>query len=112
GLQAMLAAIRAAQIAGALSRVLEMCVEYANTRAQFGRPIAKFQAIQHQLAELAEQAAAAQVASLYACRQIDADHIRHGAAIAKTCTGKAATRGAAIAHQVFGAIGVTDEHLL
>lgn len=107
-----IATLRAVQIAGALARVLALCIDYGNTRVQFGRPIGKFQAIQHQLAELAEQAAAAQVAGLLACRRIDAGDAAYGAAIAKSYAGRAATRGAAIAHQVFGAIGVTDEHLL
>ena len=40
----------AAQLAGAMERVLAITVAYANERDQFGRPIGKFQAIQHQLA--------------------------------------------------------------
>jgi acyl-CoA dehydrogenase len=79
---------------------------------QFGKPIGKFQAIQHMIAELASQAAAAQVAGLYAARQIDAGNPFQAAAVAKALVGKAAGRAAAIAHQVFGAIGVTDEHSL
>ncbi len=112
GLLPQLAALRAVQIAGALDRVLMLCVEYGNTRVQFGKPIGKFQAVQHMIAELASHTAAAQVAGLYACRRIDAGDAEHGAAVAKSRAGKAATRGAEIAHQVFGAIGVTDEHIL
>jgi len=112
GLRPHLAALRSIQMAGALARVLDLCVEYANTRAQFGKPIGKFQAIQQMIAELASQAAAAQVAGLYAARQIDAGNANYGAAVAKGLVGRAATRAAAIAHQVFGAIGVTDEHSL
>lgn len=112
GLRPHLAALRSMQMAGALARVLDLCVEYANTRVQFGKPIGKFQAIQQMIAELASQAAAAQVAGLYAARQIDADNASYGAAVAKSLIGRAATRAAAIAHQVFGAIGVTDEHSL
>ncbi|RJF91727.1 acyl-CoA dehydrogenase family protein [Noviherbaspirillum saxi] len=115
GLKPHLATLRSVQMAGALDRILALCVEYGNTRVQFGKPIGKFQAIQHMIAELAGHTAAAQVAGLYACRQIatgipaDAEF---GAAIAKTRLGSAATRATAIAHQVFGAIGVTDEHQL
>jgi acyl-CoA dehydrogenase len=112
GLRPHLAALRSMQMAGALARVLDLCVEYANTRVQFGKPIGKFQAIQQMVAELASQAAAAQVAGLYAGRQVDAGNASYGAAVAKSLVGRAATRAAAIAHQVFGAIGVTDEHSL
>ena len=112
GLLPYLASLRSVQIAGALEELLSLCVEYANTREQFGRPIGKFQAIQHAIAELASQTAAAQVAGQYAFRQIDADNAEHGGMIAKIRAGQAAGRGAEIAHQVFGAIGFTDEHSL
>jgi hypothetical protein len=56
------ALFRAAQMAGAMEAALALSTRYANDRIQFGRPIAKFQAIQQQLALLAEQAAAASVA--------------------------------------------------
>ncbi|MDB5988071.1 MAG: acyl-CoA dehydrogenase [Nevskia sp.] len=115
GLLAPLAVLRAQQLAGGLAQVLALCVDYANTRSQFGKTIGKFQAIQHQLAELAELTAAAQVAAGYAARQLDsgnADSAERGAAVAKIRAGLSATRGAAIAHQVFGAIGTTDEHIL
>jgi acyl-CoA dehydrogenase len=112
GLLPYLAGLRSVQIGGALEELLSLCVEYANTREQFGRPIGKFQAIQHAIAELASQTAAAQVAGQYAFRQIDAGNVEHGGMIAKIRAGQAAGRGAEIAHQVFGAIGFTDEHSL
>lgn len=115
GLLPHLAAVRAVQMAGLLDSMRGLCVEYANTRVQFGKPLARFQAIQHMIADLAGQTAAAQVAGLYACRQIDGGDLeaaQFGAAVAKTRLGSAATRASAIAHQVFGAIGVTDEHQL
>ncbi|WP_051361746.1 acyl-CoA dehydrogenase family protein [Solimonas soli] len=115
GLLAPLAVLRALQLAGGLSQTLALAVDYANTRSQFGRTIGKFQAIQHQIAELAELTAAAQVAAVYAARQLDggdAAAAERGAAVAKIRAGASATRGAAIAHQVFGAIGITDEHRL
>ena len=112
GLLPYLASLRSVQIAGALEELLSLCVEYANTREQFGRTIGKFQAIQHAIAELASQTAAAQVAGQYAFRQIDAGNAEHGGMIAKIRAGQAAGRGSEIAHQVFGAIGFTDEHSL
>ena len=53
------AAARAMQMAGALQTVLEVAVQYAEERIAFGRPIGKFQAVQHNLARLGEEAAAA-----------------------------------------------------
>lgn len=114
GLLPALGVLRSVQIAAALERVLTMTIEYANTRQQFGQPIGRFQAVQHLLADLAAQAAVAQAAALYGCRQLDADAAAGapGAAVAKIVTSRAAGIGAAAAHQVFGAIGVTDEHPL
>ncbi|HEY7084928.1 MAG TPA: acyl-CoA dehydrogenase family protein [Hyphomicrobiaceae bacterium] len=116
-LQLMGAAARAMQMAGALEAILELAVRYANERIAFERPIAKFQAVQHNLARLAGETAAAVAAAGSA-----ADTIAHAArfdetvllevAAAKIRVGEAAGEGAAIAHQVFGAIGFTQEHTL
>src|SRR5271165_3313278 len=57
------AAVRLQQIAGALEKILEQSVQYALDRSQFGRPIAKFQAVQHNLATLAGEVAAASAAA-------------------------------------------------
>lgn len=106
------ALMRSFQIAGSLERVLEMCVQYSTERVQFGRPIAKFQAIQHQIAELAGHVAAASVAAdaaLLAAQHRDAEF---EIAAAKLTASEAATIGYAIAHQVHGAMGFTHEHAL
>jgi acyl-CoA dehydrogenase len=110
------AALRAQQMAGALETALDLAVQYAMDRTQFGRPIGKFQAVQHNLATLAGEAAAAGAAADAASEAIAA----HGAAaaaeaavaIAKLRAGEAAGSGAAIAHQVHGAMGFTYEHSL
>jgi acyl-CoA dehydrogenase len=112
GLHAAGAALRSIQIAGALARVLEMTVQYANERSQFGRPIGKFQAIQQSLAVLAGQTAAASAAADLAAEAITAPVGDHCIAVAKARTGEAASVAAAIAHQVHGAIGFTHEHSL
>lgn len=111
-LLAHFAVLRSAQIAGALGHMLPLCVEYANDRVQFGRPIAKFQAIQHALAQLASEVAASQASAGFACRKADSHEIEYGAMVGMSRAGRAATFGAEIAHQVFGAIGFTDEHSL
>jgi acyl-CoA dehydrogenase len=76
--------------------------------------IAKFQAIQQQLALLAEQAAAASVAVESAAIAVAADRPSSALAVAavKIRTGEAAGKVAEIAHQVHGAIGFTHEHRL
>lgn len=107
------ALVRACQMAGAVGRVLDLCVTYAGERVQFGRPIGRFQAIQQQLALLAGEAAAADIAARSACRALD----RRGEAFVEIATakiraGEAAGKAAAIAHQVHGAIGFTDEYHL
>jgi acyl-CoA dehydrogenase len=115
-LRAAGAALRSQQIAGALERVTEMTTQYALDRTQFGRPIGKFQAVQQNLAVLAGQTAAAAAAADMAGETVPA-----GAeetmrlipiAAAKARCGEAAGLGAAIAHQVHGAIGFTHEHSL
>lgn len=119
-LMALFAAIRSAQMAGALRAVLGMAVAHANLRVQFGRALSGFQAIQQQLARLGTQTAAALAASQGSLEAVDAclaSGARPGtlAASLNVCAGKvrageAAGIGAAIVHQVFGAIGFTAEH--
>jgi acyl-CoA dehydrogenase len=107
-----LALLKATQISGILDRILALTIDYANTRSQFGRTIGKFQAIQHHVAEIAMQAAAAQAAVIFGCQQMDAGRGASGGAIAKLRCSVAASAAASAAHQVFGAIGVTEEHEL
>lgn len=111
------ALLRAQAMTGALERILAMSVQYAQEREAFGRPIAKFQAVQHNLAMLAGEAAAATAASdgamLAAAAHGFADErALRAVAAAKIRVGEAAGAGAAIAHQVHGAMGFTFEHRL
>ncbi|HVR30198.1 MAG TPA: acyl-CoA dehydrogenase family protein [Thermoanaerobaculia bacterium] len=105
---------RAALMSGALERILEMTVDYARERIQFGRPIGQFQAVQQELAVLAGEVAAAQTAADAAAVALDrsdpSDEL--AVAVAKVRVGEAAGRAAMIAHQVHGAIGFTHEHEL
>ena len=111
------AAARAAQMAGALQAILDISVEYAKERVAFERPIGKFQAVQHNLARLAGEAAASIAAAQSLAERIGRDGSFGDAvfvevASAKIRVGEAAGEGAAIAHQTHGAIGFTNEHIL
>ena len=109
-LRAVGAAMRVQQIAGALTRLTAMTTQYAQDRTQFGRPIGKFQAVQQNLAVLAGQAAAAVAAADIAAEAVENGVKMLPIAAAKARAGEAAGIGAAIAHQVHGAIGFTAEH--
>ncbi len=110
GLRAAGAAVRTAQIAGALSRALSLSVGYAQTRVQFGRPIGKFQAIQQTLAVLAGQSAAAIAAADMAADGLAGDLSPMLVGAAKARAGEAASVAAGLAHQSHGAIGFTQEY--
>jgi acyl-CoA dehydrogenase len=109
--------VRAAQTAGALQTILQMSVAYANERVAFERKIGKFQAVQQNLARLAGEAAAALAAAGSAADTLaerpTLDEVTFlEVASAKIRCAEAAAEGSAIAHQVFGAIGFTQEHIL
>jgi acyl-CoA dehydrogenase len=108
------ALMRAAQMAGAMEAALALATRYANERVQFGRPIGRFQAIQQQLAVLAEHAASSWVAVENAARAVAEGRPSAGfaCAAAKIRAGEAAGKVAEIAHQVHGAIGFTQEYRL
>lgn len=106
------ALVRSVQMAGALDRTLDQCMTWVNDRVQFGRPIAKFQAIQHQLAVLASETAAAGAAVGQAVEASASTPDLVTVAVAKARVGEAAGKAANIAHAVFGAMGFTREHTL
>ncbi|MGK2871316.1 MAG: acyl-CoA dehydrogenase family protein [Alphaproteobacteria bacterium] len=113
------ALIRAVQIGGALERALVESVKYANDRIQFGKPIGKFQAVQQNLAMLADEVAACGAAGSAACAAVDKsrhsnnmDDVWLRIAAAKARAGEGAGKGASIAHQAHGAFGFTYEHVL
>ncbi len=111
-LEGVLALSRALMMAGAMQSLLDLSVGYAMERSQFGRPIAKFQAVQQQLSVLAGEAAATIRAADAGLEALLTDAAVREAGIAKARAGEAAGRGAAIAHQVHGAMGFTYEHRL
>jgi len=103
---------RSVLMVGALDRALELAVSHARTRVQFGRPIARFQAVQQELARFADEVAAAAAAALSAAGNVERGDAAIAVACAKTRVGEAATTGAGIAHQIHAAIGVTEEYAL
>ncbi len=104
--------LRTAQIAGALDAALAASIAYANDRVQFGKPISKFQTVQQNLAIFAIEAAAVNSAGQAAARAADVGDAGFEFAAAKLRANLAAGQGAALAHQVHGAIGFTLEYPL
>ena len=109
---ALAATLDAAAIVGSLDRVCALSIDYANTRKQFGKPIAKFQAVQALVARLASEAAAARAAVEHAATALRRQDALFWAGVAKSRASEAAGKAAAYAHQIHGAIGFTREYEL
>jgi acyl-CoA dehydrogenase len=104
------AALYAAMLAGAMTRVFEMTLAYCNERVQFGRALGKFQAVQHQLSVMAELVAATSISAEAAFQTTGrAPHLLR-AAMGKARGSEAAVEVANSAHAMHGAIGVTEEY--
>ena len=108
---------RSLQIAGTLESMLDISVRYSGDRVAFEKKISKFQAVQHNLARLAGETSAALAAAGSAADALSNsttfdEAIFLEVASAKIRCSEAAEKGAAIAHQVHGAIGFTQEHIL
>jgi alkylation response protein AidB-like acyl-CoA dehydrogenase len=101
----------AADAVGGAQRLLDMSVEYAKTRVQFGRPIGSFQAIKHRCADLfvAVQAATAAVEAAF-------DHLDQpqpipvSAVVAAVCAHEANWQAVRTAMQIHGGLALTWEH--
>ena len=102
------ALLLAAAISGAADRVLDMTAEYAGPRVQFGKPIGRQQAIQQQLAVMAEDCVAVRLAVELAAAGEQLDPLR--VAAAKALASAAAPRIANTEHAVHGAIGISAEY--
>ncbi|MGM7648753.1 acyl-CoA dehydrogenase family protein [Nocardia sp. JW2] len=108
---------RGLQVCAALDRILDMSVTHASERVQFGRPLAKFQAVQTLVADIAAQASlarAATEAALAAALRTDwqGEELNFLVAVARSCAGHATSVVVRNAHQVHGAMGTTLEHRL
>jgi len=104
-------ALAAEQVGGA-QMVLDMAVEYAKVRVQFGRPIGSFQAIKHKCADMLLEVESAKSAAYYAawCAAEDNDELPAMASLAKSYCSEAYFHSAAENIQIHGGIGFTWEH--
>jgi acyl-CoA dehydrogenase len=103
---------RAALMAGAISAIAAMTLRYSGEREQFGRPIARFQAVQAHLVTIHQQVA---VVASAIDGAVDAVELGRGSfeiACAKMLADRAAQLVTAAAHQTHGAIGMTKEYPL
>jgi acyl-CoA dehydrogenase len=110
----LLRLFRSLLIAGAAQRALDLTVTYVQEREQFGRPLARFPTVQQELARMAGEVALIGAATQAA---VAAEAPAAGGAVSAVVAAKAqASSGAgvvaAIAHQLHGAIGTTQEHRL
>jgi alkylation response protein AidB-like acyl-CoA dehydrogenase len=104
-------ALAAEQVGGA-QKCLEMAVEYAKDRVQFGRPIGSFQAIKHKCADMLLEVESAKSAAYYAgwCAAELNDELPSTASLAKAYCSEAYFHAAAENIQIHGGIGFTWEH--
>jgi alkylation response protein AidB-like acyl-CoA dehydrogenase len=102
----------AAEMLGAARRCMEMSVEYAKVRQQFGQPIGSFQAIKHMCAEMLLDVENSHAATYYAAWALDAasDDAALAASVAKAYVGDASRKVCGNSIQVHGGIGFTWEY--
>lgn len=111
------ALVRAIQVCAAMDRILALSIDHTTSRIQFGRPLSKFQTVQNLISDIAAEAAlarAATEAALTAAVTSDwsGTNLDFLVAVARSCSGHAASVVVRNAHQVHGAIGTTREHRL
>ncbi len=100
------------EMVGSAQHVLDVSVEYAKTRVQFGRPIGSFQAIKHKCAEMLLSVETARSAATYAARAaaLDTDELPIVASLAKAHCSEALLHCAAECLQIHGGVAFTWEH--
>ena len=103
--------VRCGEMVGRGRRILEMVIDYAKTRAQFGRPIGAFQAIQHQLADLRVAVDAAELlAYRAACSMGEGEDCAEEIALAKASADEMSRMSTVVGHGVYAGISYTVEH--
>lgn len=112
-IEAFGAAATCAEMVGGAQAVLDMTVEYAKTREQFGKPVGAFQAVQHHCANMAIDVLSARFIAYEAIWHLSKGHdAATEVSVAKSWVSEAYERVCALGHQVHGAIGFTAEHAL
>ena len=102
---------KCAEMVGGAEQVLDMTVEYAKQRTQFGRPIGSFQAIQHHCANMATDVEGSRYITYQAAWLLsEGEAASQEVAMAKAWVSDAYRRICALGHQCHGAIGFTKEH--
>ena len=102
---------KCAEMVGGAQAALDMAVNYAKERVQFGRPIGSFQAIQHHCANMVMDVTGSRFITYKAAWKVSEGlPAAADVAIAKTWTSEAYGRVTLLAHQIFGAIGFTMDH--
>lgn len=109
---ARLALLRSAAIVGAAETAYTLTRTHVRTREQFGRPLVRLPAVATSLARLRVEVLQAQTALGGALAHADGGRALESAAAARVTCGEVATEAARIAHQLHGAIGITEEFAL
>jgi len=104
----------AAEAIGAAARCLELAVDYAKQRVQFGRPIGSFQAVKHKAAEVMLELETARSAAYWSWwvadqEPVDRVALAEAASVAKSACSEALSRAAAENLQIHGGVGFTWE---
>ncbi len=101
---------RCAQMVGAMEKILSLSLAFTRARVQFGRPIIKFQILQHYLAVMSAEIAAASIAARAAFRGPAPWQNDFQVAAAKSRVGQAVAVVTALTHQAHGAMGFAEEY--
>ena len=103
--------LQCAETLGRAQKVLEMVVEYANNRVQFGRPIGTFQAVQHRCADLKVAVDGGRMLTYQAAWKLDRGMLAHEeVAMAKAHAGSLSRTATEAGHSIFAGISFTVEH--
>ena len=103
--------VRCGEMVGRGRKILEMVIDYAKTRVQFGRPIGAFQAIQHQLADLRVAVDAAELLTYRAaCSMSEGRECSEEIALAKASADEMSRMSTVVGHGVYAGISYTVEH--
>lgn len=110
GLWPIVVTAKCCEMLGAMHQVLEMTIDYAQTRRQFGKPLSAFQVIQHYIADMAIDLECSKFITYQAAWRLS-NHLpsRKEVAMAKLWCSGALKKMTVTAHQIYGAIGFTKE---